>query len=390
MREKRVLSVLIVVLLGTFLMVPAQVSATERDYWPTDEWQLSTPEAQGMSSSILNQTSTYIENGETLMHSILVIRHGYIVFEEYYSSYHKDRRHIIFSCTKSLTSTLIGIAIEEGFINGTDDFIIDYFQGYNISEADSQLDQITIEHLLTMTSGLDWSEDGGDNDYYSMGFSDNWVEFVLNRPMVADPGVVFQYNTGGSHLLAAILNISTGMTPLSFGEEYLFNPIGIEDIYWPTDTEGINNGGSDCGITPRDMARIGYLFLNNGSWDDSQIVPQEWVSEASSTKVEVYQDLGYGYQWWTTPSMDLYSARGYHGQFIIVLPEYDLVVITTADDENTADTIFTVLSNYIIPSIENFVSPSENLQTVAIIVVSVVALVVVVIVGLKRSILKKA
>ncbi|MHA2425228.1 MAG: serine hydrolase domain-containing protein [Candidatus Thorarchaeota archaeon] len=317
--------------------------------------------------------------------ALLVIRNGYIVLEEYYSSYHMDRRHIIYSCTKSITSTLIGIAIEEGYIGSVDDFILDYLHDYNISQADSRLDQITIEHLLTMSSGLEWSEGGGDDDYFSMGFSDNWVEYVLNRPMIADPGEVYQYNTGGSHLLAAILNISTGMRPLSFGETHLFNPIGIEDIYWPTDTEGINNGGSDFGVTPRDMARFGFLFLNNGSWDGNQLVPDEWVEDATSTKIDVNTDTGYGYQWWTTPSMHLYSARGYNGQFIVVIPEHDLVVVTTADDPDTFTTLFNILSTYIIPAVENFVPAPDNSMIIILAIASVVAVVLVVF-GLRKTI----
>lgn len=381
MRAKKILSLLIVALLGMISFGTTPVASTiPRDYWPTDEWRLSTPEAQGMNSAILNMTSDYLEEDTTTIHSMIVIRNGYIVFEEYSALYHEDSRHIIFSCTKSITSTLIGIALEQGYINSVDDLILDYFQDYNITNPDARKELITLEHLLTMTAGFDWSEGGGDDDYFSMGFSDNWVEYVLSRPMIADPGETFEYSTGGSHLLSAILNISTGRTPLSFAEEYLFNPIGINDIYWPTDPQGINNGGSDLGITPRDMARFGYLILNNGTWDGEQIVPPEWIEEATSTKVAFNSETGYGYQWWTTPSMDLFSARGYHGQLIVVIPDYDIVVVTTADDPNTGTTLFQILSNYILPSVDSFISPVGEPLGITVVVITSVSIVTLIVI----------
>ena len=355
-------------------------SSITRDYWPTEEWRLSTPEEQGMNSSILNMTTDYIENDDTIFHSLLVIRNGYIVYEDYFAQYHKDRRHIIFSCTKSVTSTLIGLAIEQGYIESVNEPILNYFPDKNITNWDTRKNDITIEHLLTMTSGLEWTEGAGDDDYFSMGFSDDWAEYVLSQPMIADPGVQFEYCTGGSHLLSAIVNVSTEQNTNSFAQENLFGPIGIDEVYWPVDPQGINNGGSDLGMTPRDMARFGYLFLNNGTWDDNQIVPTDWVTEATSTKLNVSPTTGYAYQWWTIPSMNIYSARGYAGQLIVIIPDYDLVVVCTADDQLTEVSLSHIISNYIIPSVEEydplFIDPVGPV-TLIVTGVSIIALVIV-------------
>lgn len=383
MVKKSALTVCILMMLCTIsLGTISASSSTIQDYWPTEEWRLSSPEEQGMNSTILNMTTDYLEIDDTVFHSLLVIRNGYIVFEEYFGQYHKNRRHIIYSCTKSVSSTLIGIALDQGYIESLDEFILDYFPDKNITNWDSRKDLITIEHLLTMTSGLEWSEGGGDDDYFSMGFSDDWVEYVLNQPMIGDPGEQFEYCTGGSHLLSAILNVSTEQTTLSFAEENLFGPIGIGEVYWPTDPQGINNGGSDLGLTPRDMARFGYLFLNNGTWDGEQIVPVEWVTEATSSKVNPYADTGYGYQWWTTPSVNVYSARGFAGQFIVVIPEYDLVVVCTANDQNTMPSLNYIITNYVIPSIDGYTQPIVDNEDPTLLIiggVSVITLVLVIV-----------
>jgi CubicO group peptidase (beta-lactamase class C family) len=339
------------------------------DYWPTDSWRTSTPEDQGMDSSYLTTLDEYIDEaylGNPIV-SALVVKNGYLVHETYYyPAYGRDMNATrnIYSCTKSVTSTLIGIAVSQGRLN-TDDYLINFFPNMTIQNLDSRKQAITVEDLLTMTSGLPWDEHSHpythpDNNWYRMTTSDNWVEFVINRPMDYTPGETWAYNTGGSHLLSAILCQATNMTTSSFAETYLFDPLGITDYVWGADPQGINNGGSSLHLRPRDMARIGFLFLNNGTWNGEQIVPAEWVATASYSHVTFSSTRGYGYQWWTHtpdtfPLTPCFSARGYLGQFIFVFPDLDMVVVFTSDSNIIEPNHY--LENFILPSTGHFPIP---------------------------------
>jgi CubicO group peptidase (beta-lactamase class C family) len=367
-------------------------STITRDYWPTQEWKTSTPEEQGMNSTILNMTADYLETCDTQYHGFLVVKNGYIVYEDYTGMYHKDAKHNTMACTKSITSTLIGIALDQGHIEGLDNSVLDYFPDCNITNWDPRMEQITISHLLTMTSGMEWSEYTSDDDLIHMWFSENWVDYALNQPLIADPGEQFGYCSGGSHLLSAIINRSTGLSPYNYAFENLFEPLGIEDAYWPEDEHGIHNGGTDIAITPRDMARFGYLFLNNGTWDNEEIVSYDWVREATSSKVTVSSETTYGLHWWISPNMNTYSARGIGAQSIVVMPEHDLVVVSTGNQYSTLPNCTSndcyslpsldyVVSNYIIPSIEDYTPLEEEILFPVIVVgigLSFVALVVIV------------
>jgi CubicO group peptidase (beta-lactamase class C family) len=396
----------VTVLLLLFGQVPVceglQNIRPSRNYWPTDEWRTSTPETQGMNSTILNRTDDFLDDPsqfvnieeETRFNSIVIVRHGFIVYEKYLGMFDKDMPIVMQACTKSFTSTLVDIALERGYIESLNEFVFDYFQDEHITNWDTRKGLITIEHLLTMTSGLKWSEQSGDDYSGHMRFSDSWIEYILNLNITTTPGAHFQYCTGNSHLLAAILTMSTGQTPLAFAEEHLFEPLGIEVPYWHSDERGIQNGGDDLGMTPRDMARFGYLFLNDGSWDGEQIVSPEWASEATSTQVSLCPERGYGYHWWTSPDTNIFSARGRGGQSIIVAPDYDVVVVTTAKADAAffesnctcnnyydSPSIDYILSNFILPSVDGYTPPNDEIlvpMVIAITGVSVAAIVVIV------------
>src|SRR5512145_2006167 len=203
------------------------VSAT---YWPTETWRTSSPEAQGMDSRKIEQMLAAIEQKGLAFHSLLVIRNGYLVSETYFGSYTQDTKQDIYSCTKSFVSTLIGIAIDRGIIEHTDQRIIDFFPDRTFANLDEQKKAMTLEDMLTMRSGLDWQE--GGLIYSDIQQSNDWIGFVLDRPMVQAPGQQFNYCSGCSHVLSGIMQQTSGMNMRDFAEQSLFKPLGISNIWW--------------------------------------------------------------------------------------------------------------------------------------------------------------
>lgn len=309
-------------------------------YWPTEGWRTSTPEEQDMDSAKLDEVIGYIENmnkGGMPINSVLVVRHGYIVLEEYpQPDYDQDTAEDIRSTTKSFASALIGIAIEEGFIEGIEQKFVDLFPDRTIENLDSRKESITLEHMLTMTAGLEWNEwkypyTDPRNDYLKALYSDDPVQYVLDLPMMEEPGVRWNYNGGTSDLLSALITEATGYDTLSFAQEFLFDPLGISEVRWSQDRHGMYYAGFGLHLTARDMAKFGYLYLNNGIWDGEQIVPADFVAEATKTHHAVDGYTGYGYQsWWTCLGTGVYYAAGIYGQRIYVVPDLDMVVVFTA------------------------------------------------------------
>ncbi len=354
---------MIVILLVSFLTVQPTGTLITPDYYPTDEWESTTPEEQGMNSTILDMMDNYIEKENLAIDSILVIKNGYIIDEANLDPIFKlissePGPHGIYSCTKNIISTLIGIAIDQGLISSVNHKILDFFPDHAIANLDAYKQAITIENLLTMTSGLNWTEmvpyTDPANTFNIWKTSENWVQFVLDKPMVTEPGSVFNYNTGASHLLSAIIQKVTGDSTLRFAQKYLFDPIGIKqgDIFWATDPQGIEVGGTGLALTVQDMARYGYLYLNNGTWDGKQVVSSKWVE--LSTKAYIQREswpygYDYAYHWWIYPDLGIHVAMGYGGQRIFVIPDVELVVIFTAKIYNpVSDWAIKLLSNYII------------------------------------------
>lgn len=323
-------------------------TAEANAYWPTDGWRTSSPEAQGLDSQKLSDMLAAIEQQHLNLHSLLIIRNGYLVSENYFGSYQQDTRHELYSCTKSFIATLIGIALDKAYIDNTAHRIMDFFPERTFANLDGQKAAMTLEDLLTMRSGLGWQE--GDLAYQTMYVSSDWVKVVLDEPMAASPGSQFNYCSGCSHVLSAVLSQTTGMNTRDFADQYLFEPLGITNAKWDTDAEGIPIGGWGLQITPRDMAKLGYLYLHQGQWDGQQIVSAAWVENATRTHTETDGTLGYGYQWWTYPSLAAYTALGRAGQTVFVVPELDLIVVTTAE-MNGHDQIFQLIEQYILPAV---------------------------------------
>lgn len=295
----------------------------QRDYWPTDDWRETTPEKQGMQSKYFESLREHIKKNLPHMRSVLVIRHGYILFEESYQGVPADYQDVA-SVAKSLISALIGIALQKGYIKSLDQKAVDFYPEYITAKTDPQIKDITLEHLLTMTSGLERETD----------FGEDWFKNTLGQPLSSPPGQVFHYNDAAVHLLSGITTRATHMTAIEFGNKYLFQPLGIPPPPWETDPQGNNVGGDGLSLRPRDMAKIGYLYLNQGLWDGQQLVPAEWVrvSTQKHTRADILND-DFGYLWWVTTveGHAAYYAAGFGGQYIYVVPDFDLVVVMTGN-----------------------------------------------------------
>lgn len=301
----------------------SSLTTVQRDYWPTDDWRETTPEKQGMNSLYFESLREYVEENFPHMRSVLVVRHGYIVFEEFYQGEPNDYQNVA-SVAKSVISALIGIALREGYIKSLNQKVVDFYPEYVTPTSDPEINDITIEHLLTMTSGLE----------RETSFGEDWFKSTLEQPVSDKPGQAFHYNDAAVHLLSGILTRSTHMTALEFGKEYLFQPLGIPLPRWETDPQGNNVGGDGLSLRPRDMAKIGYLYLNQGSWDDQQLVPAEWVRVSTQKHTEAdFVNEDYGYLWWVTTveGHPAYYAAGFGGQYIYVIPDLDVVLVITGN-----------------------------------------------------------
>jgi CubicO group peptidase (beta-lactamase class C family) len=303
-------------------------------YWPTDGWRTSTPEEQGMSSEELAKMFTTNLSARNI-HNLLVIRHGYVVLDASAYPFRADQPHWTFSVTKSVIATLVGIAIDQGYIQSVNQPIWDFFPEENAANMDEHKTAITLEHLLTHSSGLLLS----DFAMYQLTADDeNWTQYVLDRPVAGEPGQFFNYLDAHAHLASAIVQAATGKSSLEFAQQNLFAPLGITDAAWRSDPQGVYLGGDGLALSPYSMAKLGYLYLRQGEWDGEQIVSSEWVKAATSHQMDqhIFWD-GYGYFWWTgtfewrDQEVPAYLALGFVGQEIWVIPDADLIVVVTGD-----------------------------------------------------------
>lgn len=299
-------------------------------YFPTEDWRTSTPEEQGMDSGKLADMLHSIKDFSGIR-SVLVIRHGYLVLESYRAPYDRDTAMNVKSVSKSFMSALTGIAIREKYINNVDQKVAEFLPEY-FENADPRKKEITLKHLLTMTSGLPTIEP--DPKLFSWARSDDWVKHIIDLPMSANPGDKFEYSTGLTHIMSAIITKTSGLSTMEFAKKHLFEPTGIELERWTKDSKGIYLGGCEMYMTPRDMAKFGYLYLNKGMWNGKEIIPKKWIESSMKNQVRETR-LGdrvteYGYWWWL--GKDYYMAQGWGGQYIIVNPRLDIVVVFTSID----------------------------------------------------------
>lgn len=321
-----VLALLALVLIPQ-LRGPEQVSTPT--YWPTQSWGSSAPEEHGIDSPKLAEALLTMRERNINIHSLLIIRHGTVVVDAYFYPYDGKTIHELASVTKSIMTTLIGIAGDQGKLQ-LDQPMVSYFPERTIANRDALKERITVRHLASMSSGLDCTAERDEATLREMKASPDWVQFTLDRKVVWEPGTHFIYCSPGLHLLSPILQQTAGMTALDFARQNLFEPLGIRDFIWLTDPQGYNRGSESLYLHPHDMAKIGYLWLNRGQWEGKQIISQDWVEDSVKVQIETDDgdDYGYGFRVQTEEPV-AYSAIGRGGQRIIVVPTWNLIVVTT-------------------------------------------------------------
>jgi len=296
-------------------------SSIEETPYNVKEFLISTPEEQGLDSDAIINVMEYASFQEMPFSSMLISKNGYLVTEIYYGSADRDTVMPMYSITKSVLSALVGIAIDEGYIESAEQKICDFYPDVEIAEEDFGKKEMTIKHLLTMSSGIVadelWDMFDGVSDI---------GEFIFSYQYENAPGEVFKYDSAALQILACILQKQTGMTLYEYATEKLFKPLGITSVTWDADQNGVNYGGSGIQMTPRDMVRFGELYLNDGVWDGKRILSSDWIAE---TITPSEKDKGYGYLFWLEYDYPIYSAYGAFGQRIHVVPEHDMVIVFT-------------------------------------------------------------
>ena len=333
---------LLLVLIGglAYIFLPGRAGLTALpapDYWPTDGWKTSTPEQQGLDSAKLAEGVQAIHDSHTAIDSLMIIRNGYVVLDAYFFPYNGSFPHDLGSVTKSVTTTLIGIAAGQGKLQ-LDQPVVSFFPGRTIANLDERKKSLTVRHLVSMRNGMESQCFHGDEPTLDvMRSQSDWVQAALDRKMTSQPGTSFCYDSPGMHLLSAILQKVTGMTELDYARQVLFEPLGIQEVAWESDPQGYSHGWGDLHLKPQDAAKLGLLWLQRGKWEGRQIVPAAWVSDSVQAHSRmVGNEYGYGYGMWITP-VDFY-ALGRGGQFIRVISSMNTIVVVTAggsDIDNT-------------------------------------------------------
>ena len=315
------------------LIRPASGGALQPAGTSGGDWPVVAPEAENIDAS-LPVTLDGILPTYPAVTGFVVVRNGAIVSEHYQGEYGQEDPIDIRSATKSVIGTLVGIALERGDLDSLEQTIGELIPDRIPENADPAVGQITIRSLLTMTSGLDWSY---RTDYGRLEASDDPLALTLSQPVVAEQGTVYVYNSGGSHVLGVILEAVTGQQLEAWADAVLFRPLGIERGRWRETPQGDPIGGYGLLLTPRDMARIGLLYLQDGRWNDEQLLSADYIQAATSYQSEGDPTGGtpYGYQWWVTDASgyDAFFALGFGGQYIYVVPALDLIVVAAVGFE---------------------------------------------------------
>lgn len=279
----------------------------------------------------VNQIVTRAQNGAFGdLHSLLILKGDELLAEAYFGGYDADSIHFQYSVTKSISSLLIGIAIDQGYLSSADQKLHDLFPEYRntIAHWTDQKEEITLKDVLTMSAGYQWDEwtytyTDTRNDANKLIRSEDLMKFVLDLPLAYAPGSRFTYNSGCSMLLSGVIRNATGMSLQAFAEQNLFGKLGIEEWHWEQGKDGVFNSGWGLHLKPQDMLKIGRMVRDGGLWQGERIVSEDWLNASQTNHI-----ASYGYQWWL--SSGFFSARGWGGQVIAIVPEDDLVVVTTA------------------------------------------------------------
>jgi len=331
---------------------------------PIDDWEMSTPAEQELDPMLVAEMYYNAAKLETI-YSLLVIKNGYLVAERYFNEGSVEQKDRLQSVTKSYTSALVGIAIENGYLSSVDQKMLDFFPEVAAQITDPRKEQITIRDMLQMRAGYPREET--DDALWEGLLSGYYIPLIEEFPLVSDPGTRFHYSNLTSNWLGIIVDRATGTNLKSFAEEHLFPAIDVEAGEWGTDAEGHNNGCGDLHLTARDAAKFGLLYLNDGIYEGNQIVPANWVHDSLQTysvneafvkKVGHFRDIGYGYHWWSADAGEHHVnfAWGHGGQLIVLVDKFDMVIVTTSYPfwkENTDESwknekaIITMVSEFI-------------------------------------------
>jgi CubicO group peptidase (beta-lactamase class C family) len=347
-----------------------------------DDWRIATQSEAGFDPRKLCALIDELDRRDANIHGVVVVRHGSLIFEHYRAGpderwgmdqgrvdHGPDVKHDLRSVSKSVTSLLVGIALDRKLVGTIDQPVFSSFPDMAALRTPEK-DRIALRHLLTMASGLTWDEtrpyDREANDERRMIYSTDPYRFTLAKPVAEKPGAKWNYSGGDTQLLAGVLQRSSGKFIADFAKEALFEPLGIGDFEWLT-MPGNGEPAADSGLRlrPRDMARLGLLVLQRGQWNGRQVVSQAWIEESTRTHMtgfDVYPSIGYGYQWWTDYEdkdgrrSSWISAQGLGGQRIYVHRELDLVVVITAGyyADDRRDTLpYEIFSNYVVAAIRD-------------------------------------
>lgn len=341
-------------------------STVDDGIYEEDSYHFSTPESQGVSSSLLNNayrkaTSLGFVDG------IIVAKNGYIIGEKYYNGFTKSTPHNVKSVSKSILSAITYFAINDNLIH-LNDKILDYFPEYKSPNLDTRKSNITIENLLTMKMGIPAEFDNNYTVYTDLYNSNNWVEATINLPLKYSPGTTMSYNTFQTHLLSVIIKRASQKSTLDFATENLFKSINIDIDQWEQDAQGNYFGGNSMFFTPREMFRFGSVYLNNGKLNNQQIIPESWInltltntSNFSNLNIGAFKNYNYGYLWWLGEinNKKVFLAYGYAGQLIVLIPNLNAIIVTTTNNKvnsvkatNQEVTIFNFISEHLLPAFE--------------------------------------
>ena len=323
------------------------------------EFTVSSLQAEGMDEALITQmTNLIIREEYKRIDGVLILRNNKLIYENYFHGYTNDILHNIFSAGKSITSILVGIAIDKGFIDSVNVTVTQFLPEYqSFKNPDPRKNQITIAHLLNMSSGLD-CEDWYQHTEQQMQQSSDWVKFTFDLPMAHDPGSQGSYCTGCPVTLGRIIENQSGLSLEEFANRYLFEPLNITNYKWHIMPDGKPSGGGLFFLRPRDMAKIGLLMLNKGMQHGKQIVSEEWVEQCSQNKIKLMGPFdGYGYLWWKQTfknNIEAYFANGNGGQHIFIIPSKELIVVFTGENQNTGIALqnLGIINNYILPAVK--------------------------------------
>lgn len=322
------------------------------------------------------------DNDARAVHGILVVKNGLLVFEEYFDGYRFDyddpqfrgeliefdaaTRHNFMSVTKAVTGALVGIAIDQELIAGLDEPVVGHFDGYT-HLRDETKDEITVEHLLTMTSGLEWNEwdvpltDIDNNDLIQLFIVDDPIEYILAKPMAHEPGTYWYYSGGDVNLLGEFFERSTGTSIDDFSQTHLFEPLGITDYVWKHITPEVVYTSGELELRPRDLAKFGWLYLNEGQWNGRQVISNTWIKDSISEHVSIpgrsADGDGYGYQWFIQSyehedeMIDAVVRTGWGGQALVLFPSIDTLVVLTGGDYVLRTQVSELINRYVVPAV---------------------------------------